>query len=107
MNGLSQNVIGQIVSIFSQYPQISEVVLYGSRAKGNYHPGSDIDLSLKGDKLDLKVLNQISNKLDDLLLPYMFDLSIYQQIENCDLLAHIERVGQLIYPPKGLSQASK
>ena len=97
MSGLTEGVIRQIISVFSQYPQISEAVLYGSRAKGNYHPGSDIDLSLKGAQLNLKILNQISNQLDNLLLPYMFDLSIFQQIENPDLLAHIERVGQVIY----------
>ena len=98
MTGLSKEVMKRIVTVFSQHPQIVEVVLYGSRAKGNYHPGSDIDLSLKGDQLNLKILNQISNNLDDLLLPYMFDLSIFQQIENRDLLEHIERVGQVIYP---------
>ncbi len=98
MTGLSQDVMKRIATVFLQYPQIVEVVLYGSRAKGNYHPGSDIDLSLKGDQLNLKILNQISNKLDDLLLPYMFDLSIFQQIENRDLLEHIERVGRVIYP---------
>ena len=97
MSGLTEGVIRQIISVFSQYPQISEAVLYGSRAKGNYHPGSDIDLSLKGAQLNLKILNQISNQLDNLLLPYMFDLSIFQQIENPDLLAQIERVGQVIY----------
>ena len=100
MTGLSPDVMKRIIAVFLQYPQIVAVVLYGSRAKGNYHPGSDIDLSLKGDQLDLKILNQIANKLDDLLLPYLFDLSIFQQIENRDLLEHIERVGQVIYPEK-------
>jgi predicted nucleotidyltransferase len=100
MSGLSHDVMKRIISVISQYPQIDEVVLYGSRAKGNYHPGSDIDLTFKGDQLNLQVLNQVSNQLDDLLLPYLFDLSIFQQIENLDLLERIERVGQVIYPAK-------
>jgi len=97
MTGLSPEVLGRIVAVFSRYPQISDVVLYGSRAKGNYHPGSDIDLTLKGNQLNLKILNKVSNELDDLLLPYMIDLSIYSQIENQDLLDHIDHVGQLFY----------
>lgn len=97
MTGLSPEVFERIIAVFSRYPQISEVVLYGSRAKGTYQPGSDIDLSLKGRQLNLQILNKIANQLDDLLLPYMIDLSIYSQIENQDLLDHIDRVGQIIY----------
>ena len=69
----------------------------GSRAKGTYRPGSDIDLTLKGAGLNLKILNRISNELDELLLPYSFDVSIYSQIENRDLIDHIQRVGVVIY----------
>ena len=97
MTGLSPEVLERITAVFLRYQQISEVVLYGSRAKGNYRSGSDIDLSMKGNQLNLKILNKISNELDDLLLPYMIDLSIYSQIENQDLLDHINRVGQVIY----------
>ena len=82
---------------FEPYENLSEVVLYGSRAMGNYRPGSDIDLTLKGEGLDLKTLNKISNDLDDLLLPYCFDLSIFNHIENQNLLGHIQRVGTVIY----------
>ncbi|MFK5927177.1 MAG: nucleotidyltransferase domain-containing protein [Desulfuromusa sp.] len=97
MTGLNPEVLERMKAVFSKYPQISEVVLYGSRAKGNYHPGSDIDLTLKGDQLNLRILNKISNELDDLLLPYTIDLSIYSQIENQDLLDHIDRIGQVFY----------
>lgn len=97
MTGLNPEVWERIVTVFSRYPQISEAILYGSRAKGTYQPGSDIDLSLKGDQLNLPILNKISNELDELLLPYMIDLSIYSQIKNHDLLDHIDRVGQAIY----------
>ena len=95
--GLSSADLEKIIQVFRQVPGLEEVVLYGSRAKGNYRPGSDIDLTLKGDKISLKILNRLSNELDDLLLPYSFDLSIYQQIENKDLVEHIDRVGVTIY----------
>jgi predicted nucleotidyltransferase len=68
-----------------------------SRAKGNFKPGSDIDMVLKGTKIDLHLLNKISLELDDLLLPYIFDVSIYHQISNPDLIAHISLFGKTFY----------
>jgi len=58
---------------------------------------TDIDLTLKGGKLNLKVLNRISLDLDDLFLPYTFDISIFHQIDNPDLIEHIQRVGEIFY----------
>ena len=95
--GLSDNHIAAIQGIFKAYPKVSEAILYGSRAKGNYRPASDIDLTLQGEALDYSDLVVIDNALDDLLLPYTIDLSIYQQIENPDLIEHIERVGLAFY----------
>ena len=83
--------------IFSKYNEVDEVILYGSRAKGNWKKGSDIDLTLKGEKIQLKILNKISLELDDLLLPYFLDISILHQISNPDLVDHIERVGVVLY----------
>jgi predicted nucleotidyltransferase len=95
--GLEENVIERINAVFSFFPEIEQVVLYGSRAKGNYKIGSDIDLTLKGKELNLTLLNAVDTKIDDLLLPYLFDISIFEQISNPDLVNHIERVGKLIY----------
>ena len=95
--GLKTKIVKQINNIFAKYEDIDEVVLYGSRAKGNYKPGSDIDLVLKGDKINLKLLNKISLDLDNLLLPYSFDLAIFHHISNCDLLEHIDRVEKIFY----------
>lgn len=95
--GFKKETLKKINSIFARYEEVEEVVLYGSRAKGKYKPGSDVDLTLKGKKLNLKLLNKISLDLDDLLLPYTFDLSIYHHITNPDLIEHIERVGKAFY----------
>ena len=91
--GLTHDVIQRIQNVFLYFPQVEKVILYGSRAKGNYKPGSDIDLTFMGADMNLKVLNEISLQLDELYLPYTFDLSIYHHIQNTDLLEHIERVG--------------
>lgn len=95
--GLNDEVLAKINRVFSGHPEVVEVVIYGSRAKGNFKPGSDIDLTLKGKGLDLKLLNKISLELDDLLLPYTFDLSLYDHLTNQDFLDHIERVGKVFY----------
>jgi uncharacterized protein len=99
--GLQPEVLEQIRSVFAGYPEVETVILYGSRAKGNFKPGSDVDLTFKGKGLDLTVLNRIDNELDDLLLPWSFDLSIYSQIESRELIDHIERAGVVFYQRKG------
>jgi len=97
--GLEDHLIKEIQAVFSKYPQIDCAILYGSRAMGTYQAGSDIDLTLRGSAaLDLAVLSKITNDLDDLLTPYKFDVSIFNDIENKELLAHIKRVGIEVYP---------
>jgi predicted nucleotidyltransferase len=95
--GLSQKTIDALINVFKKNPEIVEAVLYGSRAKGNYRPNSDIDLTLKGKNLDLSALWKIELELDDLLLPYQIDLSLYQLIKQPALLEHIDRVGVVFY----------
>jgi len=103
--GLNDRTIEQIQAVFARYPQVEKAILYGSRAKGNYRKGSDIDLTLcGGSDLTMTVLYQIIDEIDDLLLPYIVDLSIYDHIEDPDVLDHIRRVGVLFYSneaPKG------
>jgi type I restriction enzyme, S subunit len=97
MYGLKDFHIKKIHSVFIKYSAIKKALLYGSRAKGNYHTGSDIDLSLVGNDLDLVILFNIENELDELLLPYKVDLSLFHKIENSDLIDHINRVGINFY----------
>jgi predicted nucleotidyltransferase len=95
--GLSAEVTEKIRSVLSHHQEVQSAILYGSRAKGNYKRGSDIDLTLVGEKLNLSKLAKICNELDDLSLPYTFDFSIYDQIKNIELLDHIKRVGKIFY----------
>ena len=97
MFGLKQKHIEKINSIIVKYPEVQKVILYGSRAKGNYKNGSDIDLTMVGTSLELTTQFRIENELDDLLLPYGIDLSILSQISNPDLVDHINRVGKIFY----------
>jgi uncharacterized protein len=96
--GLKESTIQQICDVLAGYPQVDQAILYGSRAKGNYKNGSDIDLTLRGgDDLTFRDLLRIMNDLDDLLLPYFIDLSILAHISDADFLDHIRRVGQVFY----------
>ena len=99
-HGLPAATVAGIHEVFARYPEVERVVLYGSRAKGNFKPGSDIDLTLSGNGLDERILGRIDDALDDLLLPYQFDLSIMTKITHADLLEHIQRVGVVFYEKK-------
>lgn len=98
--GLPPAAVEKIRAILACHPQVERAVLYGSRAKGNYKNGSDIDLTLYGHSLSLDLLLKILGELDDLLLPWMIDLSLYKQIDNESLREHIERVGITFYEKK-------
>ena len=75
------------------FPGVERIILYGSRAKGNFKPGSDIDLTLVAPSLTTTELLEIDRAIDELLLPYKVDLSLWHQIDNADLIEHIKRVG--------------
>ena len=96
--GLGEQAIDKIRGVFAAHPAIEQAVLYGSRAKGNFKPGSDIDLVLLGDGLTTRELGVIAEELDDLLLPYQIDLSLFSRINHAGLREHIERVGVVFYP---------
>lgn len=104
-HGLKESTTEEIREIFSRYPQVEKAVLYGSRAKGNYKNGSDVDLTLDGgDDLTMNVLYRIMDDIDDLLLPYSFDLSILKDIQDRHVLDHIRRVGVLFYERKEINK---
>lgn len=95
--GLTKKTIDSIHELFLDYPAIEKVVLYGSRATGNYRPGSDIDLTLMGKQLTYAQLSQIETKLEELMLPYSIDLSLFHHIDNQDLIEHIKQKGMDFY----------
>ena len=95
--GLKGETIAQIHDVLARHPDIEQAMLYGSRAKGNHRDGSDIDLCLVGDTLTLTELLKIENELDDLLLPYKIDLSLFHTLDNPELIDHIRRVAVVLY----------
>jgi len=101
--GLTDETITKINTVFVKYSEIEEVVLYGSRAKGNYREGSDIDLTLKGDLVNYRTLLNVLQDVDDLNTPYLFDISVYHQLSSESLIEHINRIGIIFYKKGSLS----
>ncbi|PIW59864.1 nucleotidyltransferase domain-containing protein [Shewanella sp. CG12_big_fil_rev_8_21_14_0_65_47_15] len=95
--GLPESTLLKMQGVFARHPEIEQVILYGSRAKGNYRPGSDIDLTLLGPAADITVLRQVLLELDDLNTPYLMDVSLYHQIKSDELKNHITSYGKVFY----------
>lgn len=99
--GLPPAAVQKIRTVLSAHPGVDQAILYGSRAKGTHKPGSDIDLTLVGDGLVHRDLLDITDELDDLMLPYEIDLSILGSIDHQGLRDHIHRVGKEFYRRPG------
>ncbi len=95
--GLTEEAVMSITRVFRSHPVVERAILYGSRAKGDFKPGSDIDLTLVGRKIQGDELAKIEQELDDLLLPYKFDLSLLHNVTHPGLLEHINRVGKVLF----------
>ena len=96
-HGLPAAAVAKIQAILATFPAIEQATLYGSRALGRHRPGSDIDLTLAGDGLDARTMARLDGALDDLLLPWRFDLSVQSSLQSPELIDHIQRVGTLFY----------
>lgn len=95
--GLSDSLIEKITNILQKHSEVEEALIYGSRAKGNYREGSDIDMVLKGEMLTGEIRSQIFWEKDELNSPYTVDLSIYHQITSQELIQHIDRVAKPLF----------
>ena len=96
VSGLDAEELSQLQALFSCYPEIRKVILFGSRAKRTARKNSNIDLAVDGIENPLAI-ESLSMELDELPLPYRFELQSMSTIKNQSLLEHIERVGIVIY----------
>ena len=100
MYGLSDKTISALKSVFMRYPQIDQAIIYGSRARGDNCRGSDIDITLKGEGLTLQTLPKLDCDIDDLLLPYLLDINVFDKLNNPLLIEIILRDGKVLYQSK-------
>ena len=99
--GLDDSALTALESIFHHYPGVENVLIFGSRAKGNFKEGSDIDLAVKGVRLLFTDILELKVRMDDLNLPYKIDLLHYDAISDPEVKKHIDRVGKSFYPSIG------
>jgi uncharacterized protein len=96
--GLTESDLNNLVSVFTQIPEIEQASIFGSRAKGNFKNGSDVDIALFGKQLSFMIIARINSFLnEETSMPYKFDVLNYETITNKELKEHIERVGAVIY----------
>lgn len=95
--GLSEQTISLIVTTLQKFPEINGAKIFGSRAIGNYKPGSDIDIALNGQISQQRLANIKGILSDEISTPYIFDVVVYEQLDNEQLKNHINQYGIVIY----------
>jgi len=96
--GITEKSYNMLLELFTRHPEVEEVWLFGSRAKGTHKKGSDIDLAIKGENCNSDLALTLANQAnEELPIPYQVDIIDYSSIDNPDLKEHIDRVGKLFY----------
>jgi len=96
--GLKQRDLDYLIKALEQFPEIEIAIIFGSRAKGNYKPASDLDIVVKGERIaDNTILKLLDLLEEELPLPYFIDVLYYEKINNKELKEHIDRMGKVFY----------
>ncbi len=93
LGGLPPQTLAQIQAVLQAFPQIRWLKLYGSRAMGNYRPGSDIDLAFSS---PVDYTAQLAGAFEELPIPYLVDVTHWESLAHDGLRQHIEQVGLLL-----------
>ncbi len=96
-HGLDDRTLLRVRRILATFPEIDRAVLYGSRAMGNYRPGSDIDLTLHGDGLSWDLCAEVAGMFEASSIPYMVDVSVFELLKHEALKDHIRRRGVVLF----------
>ncbi len=95
--GFSERDEQTIRGILKKYPVVKTVYLFGSRAKGNHNPGSDVDLAIMNEGADVKTIGRIKSDFEESSLPYRVDVVNYPALTYEKLKGHIDRIGVPFY----------
>jgi predicted nucleotidyltransferase len=96
--GISEKTYRLLLETFNRFSEINEVLIFGSRAKGNYRNGSDIDLAIKGENVDPSLIFKLKNLFNERLpIPYKVDVVGFNYLTHKKLKDHITRRGKLIF----------
>ena len=89
--------MSEVFRILSAHPQITLVFVFGSRAKGTFHNGSDLDLVIMNDNVEPKTVDQVIGAFNESSLPFSVDLVQYHALTHDSFKSHIDRVGKVFY----------
>lgn len=96
--GLRETDINDVIAVLRNEKTIERAILFGSRAKGDFKNGSDVDIALQGKDVTNAIAARVGGLLnDETLMPYKFDVLNFNTIDNPDLIDHIQRVGVVLY----------
>ena len=92
--GLKDSDLNYILSVLEQFPEIKNVLIFGSRAIGNFKNNSDIDICIQGKNIDIDTLSSLKSELEDKgPIPYQFDIVNYKNITVAEFREHIDKFG--------------
>lgn len=94
---LDNDLKEELINIFSKYEEIERVVIFGSRARGDYKKTSDIDICLFGDKVDHAVLSKVWFDIEEINTYLSFDIVNYNELVKKELINNIVKEGIEIY----------
>lgn len=97
MYGLTERSYKELMEILSSIPEIEEVLIYGSRARGDYWRASDVDLSIKGKNFTRRNLAILNDRLYESHIPQIFDTHIYADIKNLQFKENVDQDGKVLY----------
>lgn len=96
--GLKDSDLEYIIENIKKISEIKKAVIFGSRAKGNYKLGSDIDIAIYGEEITFDIISKVHSQLEDESpMPYLFDIVDFTHLNHKELREHIEKVGKVIY----------
>ncbi|MEW6727774.1 MAG: nucleotidyltransferase family protein [Pseudomonadota bacterium] len=95
--GLPSSTLAELLCILQAEPAVQRAILFGSRAKGTFKRGSDIDLALEGNDLNAEAIGRLARAFDESPIPYQVDLCWLDAVNHPALRDHIARVGQVLY----------
>lgn len=95
--GLTQREMEVTIQILRARPEVRRVHIFGSRAKGTFHAGSDVDLAIMDTNADHQLLLKLASDFQESSLPYFVDVVNYHSLENQAFKDHIDRVGKVFY----------
>lgn len=96
--GLRETDVDDVIAVLRNEKTIERAILFGSRAKGDFKNGSDVDIALQGKDVTNAIAARVGGLLnDETLMPYKFDVLNFNTIDNPDLIDHIQRVGVVLY----------